>query len=163
MAPFRQGDGALAAVHRDEPHQTLVPEVPEIPVSRVGGLVARVAEIALGHHAKGPDSRERPALVTIEFVSVIAVDDDLAFESPRQIKIAQEDIARIVVPFTGIAISFPGTLVAVTRVVLPWIGPSSGLNPVDFDVARIVISVPWITPSRIVHRPSCVMRLFGCP
>jgi hypothetical protein len=92
---------------------------------------------------------------------VIAVDDDLAFASPWQIKIAHEDIARIELPFTGIAIAFQRILVAVTRVVLAWIGPK--LNPVGFDVARIVIAVPRITPSRIVHRPSCVMRLFGCP
>ena len=94
---------------------------------------------------------------------MIAVDDDLTFASPWQIKIAHEDIARIGLPFTGIAISFPDVLVAGTRVVLPWIGATSELNPMDFDVARIVIAVPRITPSRIVHRPSCVMRLFGCP
>jgi hypothetical protein len=163
MTAFGQRHGSLAAVDRDEPHQTLVPEVAEIAASRVGGLVARVAEIALGHHAKDPDGCQRPALVTVEFVPVIAVDDDLAFESPRQIKIAHEDIAWIVVPFAAIAISFPDVLVAGTRVVLPWIGVTSELNPMNFDVARIVIAVPRITPSRIVHRPSCVMRLFGCP
>jgi len=150
MAAFRQGDGALAPVDRHEPHQALVPEVAEIAVPRVGCLVAQVAEIALGHHAKGPNGRERPALVTVEFVPVIAVDDDLAFESPWQIKIAHEDIARIGVPFTGLAISFPDILVAVTRVILARIGPTSELNPVDFDVAPIVITVPRIAPSRIV-------------
>jgi hypothetical protein len=150
VAPFRQGDGALAAVDRDEPRETFVPEMAEIAVSRVRGLIPRVAEIALGHHAKSPYGRERSALVAIEFVPVIAVDHDLAFESPWQIKIAHEDIARIVVPFTGIAIASPDLLVAVTQLVLPWIGIASELNPVDVDVAPIVIAVPRITPSRIV-------------
>jgi hypothetical protein len=145
-----QRDRPLAAVERDDAHQTLVPDVAEIAVSWIEGLVAPVAEIALGHHAKCPHGREQPALVAVEFVPVITVDHDLAFESPWQIKIAHEDIARIVVPFTGIAIAFPDLLIAVKQLVLPWIGITSELSPVDVDVARIVIAVPRITPSRIV-------------
>jgi hypothetical protein len=57
-------------------------QVTEVRLPRISRLVARIAQIAFGHHPKRADCRKRPAVVAVELVPVIAVHDDLR-SSPR--------------------------------------------------------------------------------
>src|SRR5262249_45574006 len=53
----RERHGALATVQRNKPYEAFVTQVPNT-LARVGPLVARVAEIVLGHDPQGADGRE---------------------------------------------------------------------------------------------------------
>src|SRR5207244_4146038 len=81
MTPLRQGHDALPAVKRHEPRQALVTQMPEVRLTRIGRLVPRVAEVALRDHPECPNGRQRAAIITVQFVPMITVHDDLTFES----------------------------------------------------------------------------------
>ena len=55
-----------------------------------------VAEITTGDHSKRADGRERPRFRAAQRVLAIAVANDLALESARQIEVAREGLARVV-------------------------------------------------------------------
>jgi hypothetical protein len=73
--------------------------VTEVRLACISRLVAAIAQIAFGHHPKRADGSERPAVVAVEGVSVIAIHHDLPFESAGQFETGEEDISRIVSSF----------------------------------------------------------------
>ena len=83
MAAICQRHSTLAAVKGDRPSQTLVTQVPQVRLARVDRLVTRVAEIALSDYSKCPNGRQRSAVLAVQLVPMITIDDDLAFESAR--------------------------------------------------------------------------------
>jgi hypothetical protein len=86
-------------VKRDRAEQALVDEVIEVVVPPIEIVSARV-EIALGNDAKRAHRREHPAVVAVQFINVIAVNDQLSFDSARQVKIVEKRIARILAAVT---------------------------------------------------------------
>lgn len=63
--------------------------------------------------ARGPPTDLRAC---VEFVSMIAVDHQLAFGSARPFEVSAECIARVVVPFAGIAITIVDVASAIAKV-----------------------------------------------
>ena len=155
-----QCQDALAAVERDEPHQPLVSQVTEVRLADISRLVAPVAQIAFGHHPKRADGRKRPAVVAVEFVAVIAIHHDLAFEPARQFEAFEENISRIAIAFA----SLPVTLTHVATVArIIWFAIKSRLmtrvDPRHLNVTDVIIAVAgievehgfprrWLTRSR---------------
>jgi hypothetical protein len=145
VAACGERQGALAAVQRDEPHQPLVSQVTEVRLARIRQRVARIAQIAFGHHPKRSDGRKRPAVVTVEFVAVIAIYHDLPFESAGQFEALEEYISRIVVSFARVPIAVTN-VATVARIV--WFAIKSRLmtqlHPRHLDVADVILTVTWI-------------------
>src|SRR5436305_4063373 len=95
---------------------------------------------------KRPDGRERPAVVAVEFVPMIAVDDDLAFWSARQFEIVKEGIARVVVSLADIAISVADVVRAIARIVLFSVRTRSTpqFDPRHLDVSDVIVAIMWV-------------------
>jgi hypothetical protein len=148
------GDGALAAVQRHGPNQPFVSQMAQAVVAGVRGPIPRVAQVPLGHDPERTGCRKRAALLAIDLVAVIAVQDDLPFEAARELKTVQEHITRVVTTLARIMIarSIVPVVMAVASVVfrLP-VGrrTPSEFHPMDLDVARFVIAIPRVVPTRI--------------
>jgi hypothetical protein len=152
MAALRQRHGTLAAVKGHELRQALVTQMTKVRLAGVARLFARVAEIALGDNPKRADGSQRSAVIAVQFVPMITVDDELAFESARQVETLEEDIAGIMATLPRIAVALTGIVIALARVVIRRmfgrVAPE--LDPVHLDLAGILVAMPRIIPSRIV-------------
>jgi hypothetical protein len=126
--------------------------MPKVRLTWIVRLVSRVAEIALSDYSKRPNGRQRSAVLAVQFVPMIAVHDDLAFESARQFQPVEKHIARVAV--TQIPVSFANILVAVPRVVVAGIrcALAAEFDPMDLEVTRVLIAIAQIIPTRIRHR-----------
>jgi hypothetical protein len=106
----------------------------------------RIAEIAFSHHPKRADGCERPALVNVQFVPVIAVQHDLPLESARQFEAFEKCVSRIVVSSASVPIAL--TNVA-TFASIVWFAITSRLmtqfDPRHLDVAGVVIAIAGST------------------
>src|SRR5258708_2460904 len=133
MAALRQGHGTLAAVKGHKPRQALITQMPKVRLARIVRLVWRVAQIALSDHMKRADGRQRSAVLAVQFVPMIAVHDDLAFESARKLQAVKKHVARVAV--ARIPISFANVLVAVPRGVVTGIRDplAPEFDPIDVD------------------------------
>src|SRR5437773_10180314 len=104
MAALGQRHGTLAAGKGNEPRQALVTQMAKVKLTWIARLVARVAEIALSDDSKRRNCRQRSAVIAVQFVPMITVDDEFAFESARQFETVEKHIARVAV--TRIPVSF---------------------------------------------------------
>src|SRR5207302_7150208 len=104
-------------------------------------------QIALGHDPKRTDRRERSALVAVQLVAIVAVNDDLPFESSREFQSFDERIPRISITWVigAFARVLKNVAVAVVR------RAATELDPMRLDVAPIVD----VTISRIVVKHRC--------
>jgi hypothetical protein len=103
-------------------------------------LSSGITQIRLGHDPKGSDGRERPAVVAVQLVAIVAVDDDLSFESRRQFKAMNERITRISIPRV---ITLARIFENVSRVVVR--GSSTEFDPMHLEVVtRIVVAIARI-------------------
>jgi hypothetical protein len=73
------------------------------------------AAVLTRHHSKRSGGAERTRLGSSKFVLVVAISDDFAFETLRQIEVVREDVARV----NGIAIAVALVIDTVTRIVSP--------------------------------------------
>ena len=88
----------------------------EASIARIERFVSEIAKIPFGHDPKCTNRCKRPAVVAIQFVPMIAVDDQLAFETSRQLQAVDERVPRIAIPH--VAGPVPRVLVEVARVTL---------------------------------------------
>jgi hypothetical protein len=91
--------------------------------------------------------RECAALLDLDLVPVIVIQDDLPFEPTRQLEAVQEHITSVVAARTRIVIarSIATIVITIARVVFRLtVGcrTASQLDPMDLDVARFVIAIP---------------------
>ena len=106
----------------------------------IEGLVVSI-EILLGHDTEGADAGQCSAIVAVQFVDAITIDEQLALFAAWQIEVAHQSVVRIVI-------------VPVALVV---------------DARPLVAAIPlteltWITPSSVGHRFLLVLGLVpGCP
>jgi hypothetical protein len=104
-------------------------------------LIARMTQVALGHDAEGAGGGQPATVLAVQLVAVIAVEDDLSFESARQVKTLQEDITGIVLPWIGVASARVLSSVAnvVGRLTVGrW--SASEFNPVHLEIAVTVVA-----------------------
>src|SRR6266851_2605922 len=94
----------------------------QVGLARIARLVARIAEIALGHHPKRADRRERPAVVAVEFVPMVAIEHDLTLETAGQFETVEEHVARIRVSFAKVVITL-ANIITITKISLFAIQP----------------------------------------
>jgi hypothetical protein len=101
----------------------------------------RNIEIVFRHDTERTNSSQRSAVFAIELVDAVAIDDQLALVTARQVEIAHQAIPRIV-------------FIAVARVIHAW--------PFIAAIPRVVSA--WIGPSGVGHRPLLARRdRLGCP
>jgi hypothetical protein len=119
--------------------------VPEIRLARIRRLVAPVAQIAFGHHPKRADGCERPAIVKVQFVSVIAIHHDLPFESAGQFETFEEYISWIAISFASVPIAVTNVATVARSVWFAFtLRLMAQLYPRHLDVADIISAAPWI-------------------
>jgi len=150
LSPVGQRHSSFAAVEGHATDQSLVAQVTE-------AFVARITKIALRYDPKRPCRTERPAVLQVQFVEVIAVEDQLTFETARQFQISEEHVARVVLAITSVAIAVTWIVVALSRIVVKWVfrRTPADSDPMNVDVAGIVIALSGISPSGIataIHR-----------
>jgi hypothetical protein len=93
----------------------------------------RKIEIVFRHDAKCTDDRKRAAVVAVEFVDSVSVNDQFALIAARYVEVAHYGLTRIVfIPVARIVHARP-LITAIPRVVFARITPSSighGFPPV---------------------------------
>src|SRR5262249_39848485 len=114
----REGQASLAVVQVNQFEKPLVVQV-------VQGVMRKI-EIVFRHDPKGADGGQRPAVLAVQAVHSVAVDDQFALIAAREVKVAHQRGPRIV-------------LVPVARVV--------HARPFVAAIARVA----WIIPSSIGH------------
>jgi hypothetical protein len=95
-SPLGQRHGPLATVEQHRSNQALIAEVAKIVLSRLKRCIARIAQVALGHDTERTRGGEAAAVLAVELVAVNTVQNDLSFESTRELKTVQEDVAGVV-------------------------------------------------------------------
>ena len=111
FAAVGQGHGTLATVER---HLRIRPwsrrwRRPSSRGSR---------EVALRQHSKRTRCGQRSAVFPVQFIAMIPVENQLAFQPARQVETLQEDITRIVATLARIAVALTGIVIALPRVVV---------------------------------------------
>jgi hypothetical protein len=123
----RENDRLVVFVERNGPDQTFVAKMLDcVAVRRV---VSVNSEFALWHNAERADHSECAAVLAIQLVDAVAVDDQFARLTARQVEVVHQPVARVVVG--------PVALVVHAR--------------------TAVVAFAWVVPSRVVHKPSCVV------
>ena len=99
-------------------------------------------EVLFGYDSESADDGQRVAVLAIQFVHTVAIENELAFLAAWQIEVVNERVARVVI------VSVPPAVDA------------------EADVAAIpVVVLARIAPSSVRHGPSCAhsSRRLGCP
>ena len=74
-------------------------------------------EVLFGHDAEGADGGQRAAVLAVQLVDAIAVDDQLALVAARQVEVVHQAVARIVVvPVTLVVHARPPVVAIRSRV-----------------------------------------------
>jgi len=89
-AAIRQRKRPVLAIQSDSLNQALVLQVPD-----VDHVVARITQVAFGHHPKRAHSRKRARLGTAQCVVAIAIVNQVSLRSSWSIEVSHEHIARI--------------------------------------------------------------------
>lgn len=132
-ALLREDDGPIGVAQRDVADEPLVAEV----VQRVSVDL----DVTFRHHAEGADGRQRAAVLVVQLVRAVAIDDQLALVAARQVEVVHKPIARVLI--------VPVAFVVHAR-------------PAVIELAPITVA--HIVPSRIGHgRPPSMVLSFGCP
>ncbi len=86
-AAVGKGDCTVLVIHRNALDEPLPFEVAEVAIADVKRCISRVVQIALGDYAKCADGRQRARVGATQAVVAIAVADQLALGSARQIEV----------------------------------------------------------------------------
>jgi hypothetical protein len=88
-------------------------------LSRANRVSERIAveQLALGDDAERADRRQGAAVVAVQLVDVVAVEDVLALALQRQIDVVQEHVPWVAGSVTALVRAFTAALAAIARVV----------------------------------------------
>ena len=136
LSTIGQGDRAVPAVQRDEPDEAFVAEVAQVRLADVRRLVPWVLQVAFGDDAKRADRRERPTVVAVQFVPMLAVEHHFSVEAARELQALDERVARVAIARVDGAVAH--IRLTVTRVVLRRSAPER--DPMHVDLASVVVS-----------------------
>jgi hypothetical protein len=111
-------------------------------VSEVANGVVVCVEVLFGHDSERADGGQRAAILAVQLVHTVAIDNEFAFLAAREIEVVNQAVARVVIVSVPLAVDAWAAIAAIPVVVL----------------ARIV-------PSSVRHRPSCAhsSRALSCP
>jgi hypothetical protein len=131
---FGESQAAFVAAKFDGLDKAFIAEVAK-------GIVVGV-EVLFGHNSERADGCERAAVLAIQLVDSVAVEDQLAFIAARQVHVAHQSVTPAVIVSVPIVIG-AGSFVAAIQITV---------------IARIVAS-------SVRHRPSLAhsSRRLGCP
>jgi hypothetical protein len=147
---FRERHRARSMLERYEPHEPFLAQMAQGGITRTERLLSCIVQIPLGHDPKRADRPHPATLIAIQFVSVVAIEDDLSFRPARQIEAVDERIAWVSISNVGRPLA--RVVGQVTHVLFRW-SPAKR-DPMRFNVvARVVVSIARIT---IKHR--CTSR-----
>jgi hypothetical protein len=140
---------SVAAVQRDGFHQALVAKMAQVGNARVGFRMMTL-KIAFGHDTKRTDGRERPAIVAVQFVPVIAIEHDFAIEAARQFKAIDKRVTRIEGSGSVVPIAM-AHVASVLCVAVIRCGRAVQFHPLHLDIACVIvtITVAWIEVHRL--------------
>jgi hypothetical protein len=119
LPALRQDDDALAmAGERDGANKTLLAEVPKVTLARVAGLTVVVLQVPRWNDAEDADETQCAGFGTAKGVLTVAVTDQLAFVSARQVELVDEDVPRIDrVPVACVIVAFT-RIASPTRIII---------------------------------------------
>ena len=132
------------------------------PERTSAGLAVVVAEVTTGDHSEGADGRERARLGAAQGVLAIAVANQLALGSTRQVDVTRERVARLTVTLSIVAVAgVPAGIVsggaAVLVGLLPVAARTASERPrviVATFCPRLVARVVEVSGIEIQVRPS---------
>ena len=81
-------------------------------------------EVLFGHHSERADGGERPAVLAIQLVDMVAIYNQLALLAARQVEIVHQADARFVVP-VAVVVHARALVAALPPAVVARITPSS--------------------------------------
>ena len=113
----REGQAALVVAKVDRLDEALVAQVFE-------GVVVDV-EVVFGHDPKGADGGQRAAVLAVQLVDTVAIDDQLALLAARQVEVVHQAVARIVVVPVALVVHARPFVAAIPLAVFARITPSS--------------------------------------
>jgi hypothetical protein len=110
---------AFACERQDPPVVAQIQPLHQAFVAQVFQRVVVDIEVVFGHDAKGADSSQHAAVLAVQFVQTIADHDQLALLAARQVEVAHQPLARVVVavPFVVHACASILPPVTVARVI----------------------------------------------
>jgi hypothetical protein len=116
---LRQDDHAMAvAGERNGANKTLLAEMPEVAFAWVAGLTVVVLQVPRWNDPEDPDETQRAGFGTTKGVLPIAVMDQLALVSARQVELVDEGVPRIDrVPVACVIVAFT-RIAAPTRIII---------------------------------------------
>ena len=82
-------------------------------------------EVLFGHHSERADGGERPAVLAIEFVNAVTINDQLALLAAWQVEVVHQGVARIVIVPVAVLIHARPFVIAIVLAVIARIVPSS--------------------------------------
>jgi hypothetical protein len=105
------------------------------------GIVVGV-EIVFGHHSERPDSGESAAVLAVQPVHTVAIDDELAVLAARQVELLNQRVARLVIVSVPLAVDAGAAVAAIPVVGLARIIASSVRHRPSFVAQRIRVNRP---------------------
>ena len=90
----------------------------------VKGIVVGV-EVPFGHDTEGPDSGQRAAVLAVQLVSAVAIDDQFALLAARQVDVVHQAVAGVVIIPVALVVHARALIAATALSVLARISPSS--------------------------------------
>jgi hypothetical protein len=116
-AVLRQDDSAIVVAEVNGVDQPLIAEVVE-------GIVVDV-EFVLGNDTEGADRGQCSAVLAVQFVDSVTINDQLALLAARQVEVVHQAVARIVVVAVALLVDARPPVVAIPLAVFARIIPSS--------------------------------------
>ena len=117
--------------------------MPQIGLASIARF-APTLKITFSDDPKRSDGRDRSAVLAVEFVALIAIQNDFAVDPARQLEAVNEDVSWIEVTASAVAITVAKVPLNVPVTLESW--HSIQCHPSGLDVADVVIpiTVAWI-------------------
>jgi hypothetical protein len=135
----REGQAAFVRAKVDGLDETFIAEL-------ANGVVACV-EVVFGHHSERADGGQRTAVLAVQLVDTVPIDDQLTLLAAWQIEVANQSVARVVIVSVPVVVDAGAAIAAIQVVVLARIVPSGVRHRPSFgaQLAPVGLSVktPW--------------------
>ena len=122
-------------------------------------------EVVFGHDPKGADGGQRAAVLAVQLVDAVAIDNQLALLAARQVEVVHQAVARIVVVPVAVVVHARALVAALPLAVFARITPSSVRHrPLLAWVLLFGLSVktPWQWLRGVVRESPRRPRLVVC-